>query len=128
MTTSVFLARLIGPVCLVIGVALLLNGAAYRALAQEFLDSPALIFLSGLLTMPAGLAIVLHHNIWAADWRVLITILGWLAIIGGAVRLLAPQRAAAVGRTIFANPATMHTSTGIYLLIGALFCFFGYFH
>jgi hypothetical protein len=128
MTTSVFLARLIGPVCLAVGLALLLNGAVYRALAQEFLDSPALIFLSGLLTMPVGLAIVLHHNIWVADWRVLITILGWLAAIGGAVRILAPQRAAAVGRTIFANPATIHTSTGVYLVIGASLCFFGYFH
>jgi hypothetical protein len=126
MTTSIFLAKLIGPVCLVVGFALLVNGAVYRTLAQEFLDSPALIVLSGLLTMPAGLAIVLHHNVWIADWRILITILGWLAVFGGAIRILAPQRAASVGRTIFANPATMRFSTGVYLAIGALLCFFGY--
>ena len=126
VATSIFLAKLIGPVLLVIGVALLTNATAYRTLAAEFLDSPALIFLSGLITLPAGLAIVLAHNVLAADWRVLITILGWLAIFGGAMRLLAPQRAAAVGRTLFANPATLHFSTGIYLVIGALLCYFGY--
>ena len=50
--------------------------------------------------MPAGLAIVLTHNVWVADWRVLITILGWLAAIGGAVRILAPQRTGRVGRSM----------------------------
>jgi len=128
MGTSIFLAKLIGPVCLVIGLALLINGAAFRTLAKEFLDNPALMFLSGVITLPAGLAIVLTHNVWAGDWRILITILGWLAVIGGLIRILAPQRATAVGRTMLANPSTLHISTGIYLLIGALLCFFGYRH
>jgi len=128
MPTSLFLAKLIGPVCLVIGLALLINGAAFRALAGDFLNNPALMFLSGVITLPAGLAIVLTHNVWAGDWRILITILGWLAVIGGLFRLLAPQRASAVGRTILANPSTLHISTGVYLLIGALLCFFGYRH
>ena len=128
MGTSIFLAKLIGPVCLVIGLALLINGAAFRTLAKEFLNSPPLMFLSGVITLPAGLAIVLTHNVWAGDWRILITILGWLAIVSGAARMLAPQRAAAVGRTMLANPSTLHISTGVYLLIGALLCFFGYRH
>ena len=128
MGTSIFLAKLIGPVCLVIGLALLINRAAFRTLAGEFLNSPALLFLSGLITLPAGLAIVLTHNVWAGDWRILITILGWLAVIGGAARLLAPQRMTAVGRTVLANPSTLHISAGVYLVFGALLCFFGYRH
>ena len=128
MATSIFLAKLIGPVCLVIGIALLINGAAFRTLAGEFLNNPALMFLSGVITLPAGLAVVLTHNVWTADWRILITILGWLAVIGGLFRLLAPQRAVAVGRTMLANPSTLHISTGVYLVIGALLSFFGYRH
>jgi hypothetical protein len=128
MSTSIFLAKLIGPVCLVIGLALLINGAAFRTLAGEFLNNPALMFLSGAITLPAGLAIVLTHNVWAGDWRILITILGWLAIVGGAARILVPQRAAAVGRTLVANPSALPISTGIYLVFGALLSFFGYRH
>ena len=45
MGTSIFLAKLIGPVCLVIGLALW-SGAAFRTLAGEFLNNPALMFLS----------------------------------------------------------------------------------
>jgi hypothetical protein len=128
MATSIFLAKLIGPVCLVISIALLINSAAFRTLAGEFLNNPALMFLSGVITLPAGLAVVLTHNVWVADWRVLITILGWLMIVGGLARILVPQRAVAVGRTLLANPSTLHISTGVYLLIGALLCFFGYRH
>ena len=93
MATSIFLARLIGPVMALVGVSVLANEAAFRKLAQEFLRSPALIFLSGMILMPAGLAVVLSHNVWVADWPVIITLLGWIAVISGAVRIFAPDRA-----------------------------------
>src|SRR6266480_4997417 len=59
MSTSIFIARLIGPVMLVIGLAVLTNQRAFREMADEFLASRALLFLSGLIIMPVGLAIVL---------------------------------------------------------------------
>jgi hypothetical protein len=128
MATSIFLARLIGPVALVIGLALIFNGAVYRTMTQQFLDSYALIFLAGMLTLAAGLATVLSHNVWSADWRVIITILGWLWIIGGAVRLGAPQFAASMGRSTLANPLTPKIGAAICLVLGALLYFFGYIH
>jgi len=53
MSTSVFIARLIGPVMLVIGLAVLANQSAFRDMAEEFLASRALLFLSGLLRLCA---------------------------------------------------------------------------
>src|SRR5688572_10715214 len=97
MNTSIFLARLIGPISLVGGISLFLNRADYKAMAQEFLRSPALIYLSGLLTMTAGLAVVLNHNLWVADWRVLPTIFGWLATLGGAARIALPRQVRSIG-------------------------------
>ena len=66
MQTSLFLARLIGPVMLAIGLAVFANQRGFRDMAEEFIASRALIFLSGFLLMPAGLAIVLTHNVWTA--------------------------------------------------------------
>ena len=126
MPTSLFLAKLIGPVCLVIGVALLVNGEGFRALLFEFLDSPALIFVSGIITMVAGLAIVVTHNVWAADWRVLITVIGWLGTIGGAVRIVVPQQTIELGRTMLTNIYTLPIVMGFYFVIGALLTYFGY--
>ena len=79
--------------------------------------------------MPAGLAIVLTHNIWAADWRVLITLFGWLNVIGGALRLFAPPLLMKTG-TRHAEAASFHSRSpprsGSWL--GSLFCFFGFRH
>jgi predicted MFS family arabinose efflux permease len=103
MSTSVFIARLIGPVMLVIGLAVFTNQRAFREMAEEFLASRALLFLSGLLIMPVGLAIVLTHNIWAADGRVMITLFGWLNVIGGALRLFAPAYVMQTGRAMLSG-------------------------
>jgi hypothetical protein len=126
MQTSVFLARLIGPVMLVVGLAVFANQRAFRDMAEEFLASRALLFLSGLLIMPMGLAIVLTHNVWTADWRVLITLFGWLNAIGGAVRLLAPNTVMQTGRAMLRRPYFVPAAAAIWVVLGLLFCLFGF--
>jgi hypothetical protein len=128
MSNSVFIARLIGPVMLVIGLAVLVNQRAFRELAEEFLASRALLFLSGLLIMPAGLAIVLTHNIWVADGRVMITLFGWLNLIGGAVRLFAPAYVMQTGRAMLKRPYFIPMAAAIWIAAGSLFCIFGFRH
>jgi hypothetical protein len=126
MPTSIFLAKLIGPVALAIGIGLIANAAAYRKLADELLRSRALIYLSGLLALSAGLAIVLSHNVWTADWRVLITVIGWLAVLGGVVRVVLPQGTEAIGRRVLQHPQSLLIAAVIWLAIGAILSFFGY--
>jgi len=123
---SIFLARLIGPIFVVVAIGVLANGAVYRALSQEFVRSPALIYLSGLFAMAAGVAVLLNHNVWAADWRVLITLFGWLAAIGGAQRIIWPQATEAALRWFLTNPTSLVVAGIIWLVIGALLCFYGY--
>lgn len=128
MQASIFLAKLIGPFALIVGLSTLVNARAMRGIVEEFLRSPALIFLSGIITLPAGIAIALTHNVWVANWPVIITIIGWLGIVGGAIRLLAPQRAAAFGKALYAHPAAGVIGTAFWVAIGAVLTFFGYFH
>jgi uncharacterized membrane protein len=126
MQTSRFLAQLIGPVLLVIGIGMLANRAGYRTMAQEFLKSRALIYIAGLLALVPGLAIVLTHNVWAADWRLVITLLGWLAVIGGVFRIVFPQEVTKIGTRVIAQDATMLVGGAVTLALGALLSFFGY--
>jgi hypothetical protein len=126
MATSIFLAKLIGPLMLAVGIGIFVNGAVYRLLADEFLRSRALIYLSGLLLMTAGLAIVLTHNVWRADWVVLITILGWLAAIGGAIRIVMPQGTERVGRRLLKENHGLTIGGIVLVALGAILCVFGY--
>jgi len=126
MANSIFLAKLIGPVVLAVAIGIFVNGAIYRLLADEFLRSRALIYLSGLLTMTAGLAIVLTHNVWRADWPVIITILGWLALIGGAFRIVMPQGTERIGRRLLKEKHGLTIAGIIWVALGAILCVFGY--
>jgi len=126
MLTSVYLARLIGPVMLAVGLGLLVSPGAYRALAAEFLKSTALVALSGLLILTAGVAILLAHRVVAPDWRTLITLLGLAMLIVGAIRVIAPDRAAAIGRDLLARDGAMKIAAAVWLILGAIFTIAGY--
>jgi hypothetical protein len=126
METSIFLARLIGPVLLVMGVGMVANRQGFRTMAEEFLASRALIFLAGLLALVPGLAIVLVHNVWAFDWRLIITVLGWLSVIGGMFRILLPQQVTAVGSAMLARDHVLTVGGIAMLVIGAILTLFGY--
>jgi hypothetical protein len=126
MQTSRFLAQLIGPTLLVIGLGMLANRDGYRAMAHEFLQSRALIYLAGLLALVPGLAIVLRHNVWALDWRVLITVLGWLSVVGGVFRLVFPQKVTRIGERMVASRGYMLVGGGVVLLLGVILAICGY--
>lgn len=50
-----------------------------------------LVYLSGVLIFIAGLTIVRNHNIWVLGWQTILTIIGWLAIALGIIRMFFPQ-------------------------------------
>jgi 1,4-dihydroxy-2-naphthoate octaprenyltransferase len=56
----------------------------YVGVLREINNQSATLIL-GMFALLAGLAIVNVHNLWVSDWRVIITILGWLAIVRGAL-------------------------------------------
>ena len=127
MQTSLFLAKLIGPVLVVMGLGMLINRDSYRAMAREFLASRALIYIAGLFALVPGLALVLNHNVWAADWRVVITLFGWLATIGGIFRILFPQQVTKIGSAILDRPNYLTIAAAAVIALGLWLGYAGYF-
>lgn len=126
MQASLFLAKLIGPTLLVIGLGLLINRDGYRAMTREFLASRALIYLAGVLAFVPGLALVLVHNIWVGDWRVIITLLGWISTLAGIFRLVFPQEVTRLGNRILSQPNALLVSGAVFAALGAILCFYGF--
>ncbi len=125
MDTSLFIARLIGPLLLAVGAATLINQANMRRMATDFLASRPLVFVVGFLTLLGGLVIVNTHNVWQG-WPLIITIIGWLCIIGGAIRILIPDKIRGLGEAMLQKPGALMASGAAQALIGALLCYFGY--
>ena len=77
-------------------IAALLGPSMSLAVAAEFPlvqpglyvgQTPAAIYMAGLLTFVAGLAILRDHNVWERNWAVLITLVAWAMVLLGAVRM-----------------------------------------
>jgi hypothetical protein len=126
MQRSIYLAKLIGPVSVAIGVGMLLNAPIFRILAEQFLSSYALIFLAGLLTLTVGIALVLAHNVWVGDWRLIITLIGWLSVIGGTFRIVAPNLVVRIGDAVIRHGEAFLVAGFAMLVLGGVLSYFGY--
>jgi hypothetical protein len=126
MTTSKMIAGLMGPTLAAIALAMLFKFDSIPELAEQVSRDPALIFLSGVLLFVAGLAIVRAHNIWTFGWPVLVTTLGWLAIVGGLLRMLFPSRLAEIATDLGDRPGLIIGLSVAILLIGGFLSFKGY--
>jgi predicted lysophospholipase L1 biosynthesis ABC-type transport system permease subunit len=130
MKTSIMIARLMGPVLLAMGLGMALGlgleGDGYAGMVHEFVASKPLIFLSGVLVLVAGLAIVNAHNVWEPDWRAIITVLGWLGIVRGIASLLFPVQVQSVGERMVGSHTGLIIGAAITVALGAVLSFMGY--
>lgn len=81
-----------------------------------------LIYLNGVLLFVAGLAIVNKHNVWVLGWETLITIIGYIAMIIGLLRMLFPE----IQKTEFKNDNSIMIIEVILILIGIFLTFKAY--
>ena len=85
------------------------------------MNSPALIYLAGVLTLIMGIAIITFHNIWVMDWRIIITLFGYIAIVSGVFRMSLPTKVKQLGdwmldtRMIVRSAALLNGLLGAYL-------------
>ena len=87
---SNYLAEILGISTVVISLAFLVKEKYLKRLFT-LMETGESFFLWGLISFVLGLAIVLAHNIWIQDWRLIITVLGWLFLIKGLFLLFASE-------------------------------------
>ena len=106
---SRFIAGLIGPVLVAIGASLLFNHGLLEEIAAEVARDKAGTFLTGLLLLCAGLAIVQLHQTWQG-WPAIITGIGWLTVASGLARIIFPFELASLAPRIISGPAPLIAS------------------
>ena len=91
MELSIFLANIIAIVYLAAGVGVLSSKISLAKVVDDFEKSPGLTMLAGMFGVIIGMLLVEYHNFWVKDWTVLITIIGWLALLKGIMLIAFPQ-------------------------------------
>ncbi|MCX6785126.1 MAG: hypothetical protein NTV81_04360 [Candidatus Komeilibacteria bacterium] len=93
-------------------------GAKLLGRIIEYTEDKTITISTGYITFLLGLATVVAHNIWVADWRVAITILGWTTLLKGIEKIGFPDRVNKKAQ-FFKNRQILWGS--IIFLIGAYF-------
>lgn len=128
METSLILAQIIGPILFVMGFRMAINADGMRAIGEQFIESPVMIYMSGFIALTLGLVIVTFHNVWIADWPGVITLLGWLAVLAGVIRMLMPGVVTAIGGAMLGSGAKvlLMASGAVMMALGAWLAVMGY--
>ena len=127
METSVFIARIFGLCYLILGAGFVFNRKAFVRVMEDFCKNAALLFYGGLLALVIGVVIILTHNVWVANWTVIITIIGWIALIKGIWIIVFPNTVSKFMQAYQKNENLLMVHSIVALIFGAVLTFFGFF-
>jgi cytochrome bd-type quinol oxidase subunit 2 len=86
---TVFLARFIGPFAIIVAAGALVRG---NATIESVVDNGPVMFALALISVAAGLAMILGHNVWSGGvLPVVVTLAGWLIFAKGLLLLFWPD-------------------------------------
>ena len=126
MDVSKFLSKVIGIYLLFISIAMLTNMHQFINNVNHLINDAPLMFVSGFFTLIIGILMVVGHNIWQWNWRVIITILGWLALLKGACLILEPRLIDRATIMFMHNTNCAYIAAGIDFVLGVLLLYFGF--
>lgn len=92
METSILIAKLAFVAYLASGVALLNGSFNLKKVYLEMEKSQMFMTLMGIFVLVLGTLITTYHNLWVKDWRVLITIIGWILLAEGFCYIVLPKK------------------------------------
>ena len=127
METSVFIAKIFGLCYLIMGAGFLFNRKAFQQVMEDFCKNAAVVFYGGLLALVIGVVIILTHNVWVTNWTVMITIIGWLALIKGIWIIVFPNTVPKLMQVYKKNKNLLIVNPIVMLILGAVLTFFGFF-
>lgn len=90
MEITSFLARFWGSLFMILGASSV--GAKLLGRIIQYTEDKTITVSTGYITFLLGLATVVAHNLWVADWRVAVTILGWITLLKGMEKIAFPDR------------------------------------
>ena len=94
--TTRFCARIIGPLMLIIGAAVIVRFDTIAAIIPALFEDAPLLFITGVFTLIVGAVLFAAHHHWTSPAAILISLLGVLTLIRGAIFIAAPDFLASV--------------------------------
>ncbi|OGJ52243.1 hypothetical protein A2335_01170 [Candidatus Peregrinibacteria bacterium RIFOXYB2_FULL_32_7] len=90
MEIAKFIASILSPIYLVLGLSILFYTKSWQKLINKWEQDHYSMFTIALAQMFIGLIIVKIYNVWVWNVWLIITIIGWIALFKGVFYFLAP--------------------------------------
>ncbi|MBP6888924.1 MAG: hypothetical protein KBC21_04485 [Candidatus Pacebacteria bacterium] len=123
--TTLFLAQLIGPSALAVGLGIFFSRNyyldAYRHLEKETLG----VLMSGLLALVVGIVIVRVHNVWDTPLAAVVTFVGWGSIVKGFLLIVVPRYVDRIGEYL-AHGTWLSYIGVLYVVVGVYVSYLAY--
>ncbi|MBI2791001.1 MAG: hypothetical protein HYX61_03495 [Gammaproteobacteria bacterium] len=124
MNYTIFYAKLIGLYMLIMSVGMFINSKNFRILIVESATNTSLNMFAGVISLLFGLTIVLTHPLWQG-WPMIITIIGYLAVLKGIVRVCFTNSVASMVHQ-FRSIKIYYFISVLCLLLGIILLYYGY--
>lgn len=125
MDFSILIARIASIIYLAAALGGFFNKGYFRRMSVDIYRNAVLIYFMGFITVIIGFLIVSYHNIWAIDWRLLITLIGWLALMKGIFLIVFPGLMQGLSERFFRDRVII-IYPYVTLFFGLLFGYFGF--
>lgn len=128
MELSFFLSKALGFYFLILGFGMMINVNRFRFILLNIIDDAALLFVTGVYALILGILLVVSHNVWTMDWRVIITLVGWGALLKSTLLVLYPSFIMRVSKKWLLNNPAYYITFFIVFVIGIYLIYMGYSH
>ena len=91
MDSSLFLAKFWGWYLIIFFFILSFNPKRIKQIFKDLNDENFLI-ITAFVAIIVGLLNILFHNIWEPNWKLIITLLGWMSLFIGLALFVFPNR------------------------------------
>lgn len=93
---TIVIAQVLGIFFTVAGISMIVNAKATVAAVGVSLENKGTLWLWGMLALLIGAVVVVFNNMWTSGLPLLVTILGWIALIKGVFIMIFPGAAASL--------------------------------
>ena len=125
METSYLIAKIIGVIYISFGIGLFVNREFYREVIPKLVESSSFLLVGGIIALIVGVLIIENHNYWVGNWTVLITIIGWIALIKGFMLIAFPKKMV-LFKSFFNSNAVYKILAPLVFLFGLYFLYLGF--
>lgn len=126
MDLSKFLGKVVGIYLLIISVVILVDMPHFIKYVGSLINDGPLMFVTGFFTLILGVLMVVSHNVWQLNWKVIITIIAWLTLIKGLSIILYPQLLDRATLFFIQNAQAAYSAAIADLILGFILCFFAF--